>query len=99
MSNLVPELLHIVGAIALRPHGVSRLNGAPFEARALWFAALLLAVDIIGEGWSRHRNTRGSRLPRERPVVEPDALHQRRKSRVGTNGVEEALGQRLAREE
>ena len=64
MSNLVPELRHIVGAIALRPHGVSRLNGAPFEARALWFAALLLAVDLIGEGWSRRRAARGSETRR-----------------------------------
>lgn len=67
MSNLGPELFHIVGAIALRPHGVSRLHDAPFGARALWFAALLLAVDLISEGWSRRRTDRGSRTHRTQP--------------------------------
>jgi hypothetical protein len=60
MSNLIPELLHVVGAIALRSHGVSRLHDSPIEARALWFAALLIGVDLISEGWSRRRGRRAS---------------------------------------
>lgn len=56
MSNLIPELLHVVGAIALRSHGVPRLHGSPIETRALWFAALLIGVDMISEGLSRRRN-------------------------------------------
>ena len=55
MSNLIPELLHVVGAIALRPHGMSPLHNSQLEARALWFAALLIVLDLIGEGVSRGR--------------------------------------------
>ena len=64
MSHLIPELLHVVGAIALRSHGLSRMHDTPIEARALWFAALLIGVDLISEGLSQRRDDRRNRVHR-----------------------------------
>ena len=64
MSHLIPELLHVVGAIALRSHGLSRMHDTPIEARALWFAALLIGVDLISESLSQRRDARRNRVHR-----------------------------------
>lgn len=58
MTILIPELLHCVGAFALRSHGALPTRESPIETRGLWLAAVLIAIDVISEGWIRRRDAR-----------------------------------------